>query len=317
MTATANEPLVSVIIPTRNRAQLLRRSIASVLAQTYCNLEVIVVNDASTDQTREVLATIDDPRLLVIHGEINKGAAAARNAGIRIAKGEWLSFQDDDDYWLVQKLEKQVQSLMSAPSGVGWCLAGYFCVEPQRCFYVGGDRYVTGINYRNGNVFGKPDYRLIATPGWLVRRDLLERAGLFDERLRSYDDWELGLRLDQITKRIHVDEPLFIQDQTLGGGLMKLERARAADMRIIMEKHGHLWACNRQVLARHWYFIGRAESLHDPHPAGRDALMQSLRQRPARIRTWGALALAYMNHDFMRRITAAIRRWREARLPGS
>jgi glycosyltransferase involved in cell wall biosynthesis len=302
----AQRPLVSVIVPTRNRAELLRRSIASVLAQTYTRLELIVVNDASTDHTREVLAQIADPRLRVIHREVNKGAAAARNAAAVAAQGEYLAFQDDDDCWLVEKLEKQLRALLAAPPEVGWCLGGHISVDEGRTVYIGGKYYFGEIDYSRGTGNGGPDFHLIATPNWLVRRELFMRAGMFDERMRSWDDWELGLRLDQITRRIHVDEPLFLQ--STAGGMMKAERARGGDMRIIMEKHGELWRKRRRVRARHWYIIGRAESLYDPEPAGRRELWKSVAIWPFAPLPWAGLLMSYLGLGFTQRLTMRFRR---------
>jgi len=306
--AAARAPTVSVIIPTRNRAALLARSIDSVLAQTFADFELIVVNDASTDATRALLAGIADPRLRVVHREHNKGAAAARNAGIAIARGEFLAFQDDDDYWLAQKLEKQVEALRAAGPEVGWCVGGYIVLEGSSAFYVGGERYFRNMDYSQGLGETAPDWSLVATPNWLLRRAVLERSGLFDERMRSWDDWELGLRLDQVTRRIHVDLPLFVQHR--GGGMMRAELARASDMRFIMDKHGASWAQRRKVQAAHWYIVGRAESLYTPAPAGRAELWRSLRLDPTRAIAWAALGLSYLGPDLTRRLTERVRRYK-------
>lgn len=305
----ASLPLVSVILPTRNRAHLLPRAIASVLAQTYRNIELIVVNDASTDSTADVLAAIGDPRLRVIHREVNKGAAAARNAGIAAARGEYVSFQDDDDYWLVQKLEKQVAALTAPGQTAGWCLSAYIRHEPDRDAYIGGAWYIRQLDYARGIGQEGPNWSLIATPGWLVRLGLLQDLGGFDERIRSWDDWELGLRLSQRAGQpAVVDEPLWCQDWLLGSGLTRAERARGNDMRIFMSTHASVWAHSRRVMARHWYIVGRAESMYDPAPAGRDALWRSARIWPFKLRTWAAIGMSYLGqqraHDLTKRFRA-------------
>jgi len=115
---SASVPAVSVIMPTRNRAELLKRSIASIRAQTFADFELIVINDGSTDHTAEVLAAVGDPRLRVIHNALGGGAAAARNAGIAAARGEFLAFLDADDEWLPDKLAQQVKILASHPGMV-------------------------------------------------------------------------------------------------------------------------------------------------------------------------------------------------------
>lgn len=107
--------MVSVVIPTYNRAHVLNRAIRSVLGQTYQHFEIIVVDDGSTDNTEQVVKAIADDRVRYIRHETNKGtAAAARNTGIRQACGEFIGFVDSDDEWLPGKLQKQVDKFHSA-----------------------------------------------------------------------------------------------------------------------------------------------------------------------------------------------------------
>jgi glycosyltransferase involved in cell wall biosynthesis len=101
-------PLISVVIPTFNRAELLKRSLKSVLSQTYSNIEVIVVDDNSSDSTVETIKGISDPRVRYIRHEERKGGASARNSGILASKGEFISFLDSDDTWVPKKLESQL-----------------------------------------------------------------------------------------------------------------------------------------------------------------------------------------------------------------
>jgi hypothetical protein len=158
---------------------------------------------------------------------------------------------------------------------------------------------------------GAPDWALIATPTWLLKRDALDRAGPFDERIRTFEDWELGIRLEKVCKRVFVDEPLFLQDLISGGGLTRAERARASALRTIMEKHADMWRDHPDVAARHWYLIGRIESRHDGGAAGRECLLQALKLRPFSIRIWGALVLSYAGTTANRLLT---RSWHRARM---
>lgn len=303
-------PLVSVILPTRNRAALLPRAIASVLAQSHADLELIVVDDASSDSTPALLAAIAEPRLRVLRRERNAGAAAARNAGLALARGEFVAFQDDDDIWLMQKLEAQLRALQAAPPGTGWCLCGSIRYEQGRARYIGGPAFVRQLDYRLGIGAGGlgPDWGMMATPGWLLRRELIEQAGGFDERVRSWDDWELGLRLSQRCARIVVDEPLWIQDWAQGAGLTRAARVRADDLQLILQKHGAMWAGDRRVQARHWYMIGRELALHDPAPAGRAELWRACRTNPALLRAWAALLLTFFGRALTRVLTDRVRR---------
>lgn len=297
-----NEVLVSVVIPTRNRADLLRRAIAGVLAQTYRNLELIVVNDGSTDHTTESLSAIRDVRLRVLEGG-GRGAASARNLGIEAAKGEFVAFHDDDDIWLLEKLEQQLAAL-HAQREMLWCVCHYIRVQYGHTKYIGSAEHEK-LDYSRG-VEG--DWSLISTPGWVVPRQLLSQLGGFDPRIRSFDDWELGLRLCRFSRPLIVRQPLWIQDRESGGGLIRQERWRANDLRIAMEKHGGDWAHDVTLTARHWERIGRAMSLYDPPPSGRAELWRALRLQSLRPRAWLALLASYIGRAPNEWVTRAVRR---------
>src|SRR2546429_9117536 len=122
-------PKVSVIIPTYNRAEFLCSAITSVLNQTFHNFEIIVVDDASQDHTREVMNSLGDKRIRYIRHEKNKGVAATRNTGLVNAKGTYIAFLDDDDEWLPEKLQKQFNLLESCQNIVGVVYTGAFVVR--------------------------------------------------------------------------------------------------------------------------------------------------------------------------------------------
>lgn len=123
--------LVSVIIPTYNRANLILQAVKSVLNQTYKNFEIIIVDDGSSDNTEDVINVIHDNRIRYIKHAINKGASAARNTGIREAKGKYIAFQDSDDHWLPDKLEKQVKRIENTPDHVGAVFGGYWIIGKE------------------------------------------------------------------------------------------------------------------------------------------------------------------------------------------
>src|SRR5262245_46961170 len=115
---TPNMPKVSVIIPTHNRADFLRDAIFSVLNQTFQDFEIIVVDDASTDNTSEVIGAFNDERIRYLRHDTNKGGSAARNTGILNSQCDYIAFLDDDDQWLPEKLAKQVDTLIASPPDV-------------------------------------------------------------------------------------------------------------------------------------------------------------------------------------------------------
>lgn len=301
------QPLISVIMPTHNRAKLLGRAIQSVLSQTYQKIELLVVDDASTDGTTNVVRSFTDSRLRYIKLERNLRAAGARNVGIRSSAGELIAFQDDDDQWLVEKLEKQVAALLAAGDGVGLNLCGHIRFSPQGPEYLGGEAKFRSMDFSRGPLGG---FGMIATPAWLVRRSYLEQVGLFDERVKSWDDWELALRLSAVCAFNHVDEPLLIQDRVEGGSMWKNERVFSSDMQLIMSKHQSLWSNRPDVLSRNFLLIGRCESTFVSVASGRPWLLKAIRHDPFNLRAWVILAIGFLGNRSMRSLISWIRIWR-------
>ena len=193
-------PTVSVIIPTYNRAELLRQAINSVFAQTVDNYEIIVVDDGSTDHTASVIQSYADSRLRYVtraHG----GVSAARNYGIEMARGRYVAFLDSDDLFLPGKLEIQTQ-LMEAHADAGMVYSAYNSVDADGSFLAThpAPRY--------------PSYRemllacTIATPTVLARREALEAAGGFDTAMHLAEDIDLWCRITRRYSVLAVDEPL-------------------------------------------------------------------------------------------------------------
>jgi glycosyltransferase involved in cell wall biosynthesis len=180
---------VSAVIPTYNRGSVIGRAVASVRAQTYPDVEIIVVDDGSTDDTLSRLEEMSDPSLRVLRTPVNAGASAARNLGIAEARGELIAFLDADDEWLPDKTERQVARFAEAPEGVGVVYCGIREVSPDwppidRVPRHRGDLYET---LRVVNV--------LRTSGVMVRRPVFEAVGGFDTALPARHDWDLWLRI--------------------------------------------------------------------------------------------------------------------------
>lgn len=181
-------PAVSIVIPAYNQSQYLGEAIRSALAQTRADLEVIVVDDGSTDDTAGVCESFTDPRLRYVW-QANRGLSGARNTGVRESRGGFLTFLDSDDQFLPDKLERLLAAFERDP-GLG-LVAGQAVLIDQ-------------AGRRIGEVFDKPlpddlSELLLGNPlhvgSVLLRREWQERVGPFDETLRSYEDWDLWLRL--------------------------------------------------------------------------------------------------------------------------
>jgi len=194
---------VSVIIPTHNRAGLIRETLDSVLAQTWGNYEIVVVDDGSEDDTAGVLAELGGR---VIYRRIeHAGAGAARNVGLEMARGEFVAFLDSDDVWDARFMEKMLAALRQASwAGLAYCDYATFddrgviqvaCLAPNEKI--------------RGNLFPKLiEGDFLCTGSLLIRRTCLEQAGKFDPGLAVAHDWDMWLRLAWRNDAEYLDEPL-------------------------------------------------------------------------------------------------------------
>ena len=198
---------VSIIIPTYNRADVLITSIQSVLQQTYTDFELLIVDDGSTDNTDIMVESLRDNRIRYLKIPENKGVAAARNEGIRQARYAYIAFQDSDDYWKPDKLEKQMTFLTTKPeTGLLYC--PYECQKADGTPLLVPDQNIPSEE-KQGNIYRYMLLRnTIGTPGVLVRRQCLEKSGLFCESLTCLEDWELFLRIARDNEIAFQDEPM-------------------------------------------------------------------------------------------------------------
>ena len=199
---------VSVIIPTFNRSQMLSRALSSVARQRQLPSEVIVVDDGSTDDTRRKVAMIEDssPLHLRYHFQANRGPAAARNAGIKIARRNHLAFLDSDDEWHRDKLALQYQALVSNPE--------YLVSHTMERWYRNGEH----LNQKKYHIPGHDDIfdqalRLccVGMSTVMVRRELFDRYGKFDETLRCCEDYDFWLRVAAVEKFYLVEQKLTVK----------------------------------------------------------------------------------------------------------
>jgi len=183
--------LISVVIPTYNRKHLLQKAIASVLNQTYSNFELIVVDDCSTDSTEHFMKSLSDKRIRYIKHEKTKHASASRNTGIRLSKGEFIAFLDDDDRWLPTKLEKQLKLLQnsSLSTGLIYCWMDYIDQNEQII--------ATVRPTVKGNVFQHvlDKQGIGGCPTLMVRKSVIEDCGFFDETLLRGNDGDFIRRI--------------------------------------------------------------------------------------------------------------------------
>lgn len=179
--------LISVVIPSYNRREKLMASVESVLAQSYANLELIVVDDASTDGTAELFEAFHDPRLVFLRYEENRGACYARNYGAARSHGAYLAFQDSDDLWHKDKLEKQLAFLAQTGADLVFCGMNRISENGSRFYY-------PVHPFHPGQAL--PEMlaeNRAGTQTMLMRRPVWEELR-FDESFRRYQDWDFSIR---------------------------------------------------------------------------------------------------------------------------
>jgi glycosyltransferase involved in cell wall biosynthesis len=207
-----SNPLISVIIPTYNRANIIAHTIENIFAQTYKNFELIVIDDGSTDNTQAVLREFGS-HIRVITQD-NAGPAAARNRGIDVSRGEIIAFQDSDDLWKPSKLERQIALLSRLDKSVPCCLCNAFFRMVRGREYTSFDFSGIKTSYQEGiwlNVAEVLATRFVLFNQTVaIRRSAIEKAGSFDEKLKYLEDYDLTLRLAMEGPWAFIREPLVI-----------------------------------------------------------------------------------------------------------
>ncbi len=222
-------PKVSVVIPTHNRPELLKRAVASVQAQTYQDFELIVIEDADS-----------------------RGGGWARNQGIKKATGEWVAFLDDDDQWLPEKLEVQMKLLEAAPPDVG------FSFHPVINVFDDGEiasKTFEGVaDYHQKSL---ESFNKFLTITLIIKRSILKQAGYFDEQLPSHQEAELMIRVTALCRGVGAREPLVRANmksdhRQLGKNIPRLIQGRE----MILAKHEEEFKKYPKSLALHYFQLG-------------------------------------------------------------
>jgi glycosyltransferase involved in cell wall biosynthesis len=284
-------PAVSIIIPTCNREHCVGRAITSVLNQTYPRFELIVVDDGSIDDTEKVIKNFHDKRIVYLRHEKNLGAPAARNTGIKAARGDYIAFLDDDDEWLPEKLEKQMNLFVLSPD-TGVVYSGFWKWENNRNVYVP----YRWVSQKEGYIHEELlKGNFVGTPTAVVRKACFLKAGLFDEELPCLQDWELWIRISKHFPFMCVDEPL-IRTHYTPGSISELSRGvRAKTLQMILEKHSEDFSENRTLLARYYSTIGHL--LHESNDrTWRQYYIKAMKLNPMNLRVVTVVILSFFGY---------------------
>jgi len=309
-----DRPLVSVVVPTHNRASLLARALQSVLAQTYEHFEVLVVDDGSSEDIGSVVGALADPRLRYLRQPRNMGVAAARNRGLREAAGELVAFLDSDDRWMPGKLQRQVEIMSRRPPRVGLIYTGV-AAENER-----GEHTVT-IPTERGDVWRDMLWRNVVhfgTSGVVIRRAVVDTVGYFDEDLPAIEDYDYWLRIARFFEFEIAPEALIVYDNTASPEQERRSSGFAANMaarRMLLARYG--WeAAEAGVLHRYHLESARKEL---EHPAGRTGaglvhLLKAVRRQPGEPRLFLWLTFALLPRPVRKSLSPGLRGLRR-RLP--
>lgn len=287
-----NTPLVSVVIPTYDRPEFLERAVESVLAQTYKNIEIVVVDDCPSNPVEDVIIAFCDERISYVQHSENRGVCAARNTGIKEATGDYLCFLDDDDEWRAKKIELQMDVQSSDPT-VGLVYTG--------TQYVGDSTDLLSVTKPNkkGNVSKElllNDF--VPFSAILVEREVIERAGLLDTDLTNWEDWEWCVRLSKHTELGYVEQPLVLihkgsHDKRSGDFEKKRDVGFdkfLAKVQPVAAEYGRPF--ERKFLAHAHYHLGYAGLSHGYHSDARTEFWTAVKLWPLDTRFFVYFSLA-------------------------
>lgn len=226
--------LISVILPTYNRLEHLPASIESVLGQTYQNIELIIVDDGSSDGTDRYVASLKDNRIRFIALAENGGVSRARNAGIEAARGEYIAFQDSDDQWLPEKLDRQYAHAKENAEA-----KAFFCslvrVNPKTAF--AEIRPAVSLLGREAEIKELIlQHSLIWTQTMFFHRDVFARGFRFDDEILRVQDWDLAISVSRVFSVKYLPEVLVIANET-EGSLMSEYEQYLHDLVLMYEKN--------------------------------------------------------------------------------
>ena len=266
--------LVSVIIPSFNRLHTLKRAIDSVLAQIYKPIEIIIVDDGSSDGTSEWVAQLTVPAIPIRHiMQNNHGVSHARNRGIEIAMGQWIALLDSDDYWHKDKLSKQMQILTTHSSDrlchcdELWVRNGKRINQKHKHRKHGGDIFEQSLSLC-----------AISPSAAVIRKDVFAQHGMFDEQLPACEDYDMWLRITAHEPVTFVDEPLLTKtgghvDQ-LSSRFPVMDRFRLQSLAGIIRSNK---LSNEQHLKAHDMFMSKLSIVTlGAQKRGNNALLKSL-----------------------------------------
>jgi len=293
-------PKVSVIIPTYNRAKLLPRTINSVLNQTFQDFELIIVDDGSTDNTKEVIKGFQnkDERIKYVY-QNNQGESGARNTGLRESQGEYVAFLDSDDEWLPEKLEKELELFKrSDRKHLGFVSCNALIKKGD------GIREYKTPRYKN-NFKELLKRNFICSPSSvLIKNKVFNSVGVFDKKLKIGPDWDMWIRIAREYDFDFVPEPLFkyyIHGNNITKTLSLSKKER--NLKYIFQKYKKYYEQNPKIYSAKLRYDGTRYVLAKQLRKGRMSFLKSIRLDPLNFKSYIYLLLSLGGSNFYYQLT--------------
>jgi glycosyltransferase involved in cell wall biosynthesis len=298
-----NMPSVDIIIPTYNRARLLASAIASAISQTYTALKIIVVDDASRDNTRDVVLSFNDSRLKYLRHDVNRGEAAARNTGIACSQSEYVAFLDDDDQWFPQKTQLQVELMENRSPRVAGVYSGWVAIRMEN-----GGIISWRVPQHRGEIYPlMAAGNVIGTPSTvLLRRRCLEEVGPFDESIPYGLDYDMWIRLAERYEFEYISEPLvkyYIHENQISNNPEIMIKGHESMLR----KHEVLFASDRKGQSRRYLQLGSLHYVNHQRIQSCKWLLKAIRLHPACHLNYYVLGLSLLGRANVLRIKRILR----------
>ncbi len=293
----AQDPLVSALMATYRRRDVLPRAMRSVLVQSVTDLELIVVDDEPSDETRRLVESFGDARIRYVAHDHNLGLSAARATGVAHARGRFVAFLDDDDEWEPKKLEAQLDAMHRHGDGV--IVHSY-----ERWVRPDGRQRIRSVRLEGDVHADLLDTDRVLMQTLLVPRRAFEEVGSFDPELSNYMDMDMAIRLSSRYRFVTVPEALFV-GHVSPGSLSRHEAGRVRALSRILDKYPE-YRSDRRLRSRWMTRLARKHGVLGDRSAWRAHLVEAIRLHPLNARAWlllavGTVAGAGTHHALSRR----------------
>lgn len=283
-----SDHLVSVVIPVFGRMGLLTRAIRSVLDQTHDDLELILVEDPSSEDAASILNEFNDDRITHIRNETRQGVSTSRNLGIRISRGRYVAFLDSDDEWLPDKIEAQLEDLRRKTPSYHASYCGSERYDDEKMKVIGHSEFG-----RDGNLLSELLFRnyVGTTSSVLMQKECLNRLGGFDEKMLADEDWELWINFSRYYSFAFLDVPL-VRYHIHGKGRISDAMNLHTSLPYIYEKHRDLFLKNRKANSHILSEIGYWKMEQDDPSGARRCLLKSIMANPFQRKSYIRLMMS-------------------------